>query len=72
MKVKILGTEECPFCTKAKLLCDLKGIEYEFELKTVNDIKALGYRTVPQIWVNGEHVGGFTDFEKVVKSGELL
>ena len=60
----------CPYCDQAKALLKSKGIQ--FEEKKIGD----GYtkeelleavptaRTVPQIFIDGEHVGGFTELKK--------
>jgi glutaredoxin len=63
----------CPFCDQAKNLLKLKGIEYEERniskdwtreqlLEAVPDA-----RTVPQIFLDGELIGGFTELRKHLK-----
>jgi len=53
----------CPFCAKAKALLKEKGLSYE-EIILGNDVKLKGMRavtgetTVPQIYINGTHIGG--------------
>jgi glutaredoxin 3 len=70
MKAIVWSKYNCPFCDQAKSLLTLKGIE--FEERKIGD----GYtredlleavptaRTVPQIFLNGELIGGFTDLKK--------
>ena len=70
MKAIIWSKYHCPFCDQAKALLTQKGIE--FEEKKIGD----GYtredlleavptaRTVPQIFLDGELVGGFTELKQ--------
>ena len=70
MKALIWSKYNCPFCDQAKALLNMKGIE--FEEKKIGD----GYtkedlleavptaRTVPQIFLDDELVGGFTELKK--------
>lgn len=70
LKAIIWSKYHCPFCDQAKALLEAKGIEYEE--KKIGD----GYskedlleavptaRTVPQIFLDGELVGGFTELKK--------
>ena len=63
----------CPFCDQAKALLEQKGIEYE-EKKIGNGytredlLEAVpDARTVPQIFLDGELIGGFTELRKHLK-----
>jgi glutaredoxin 3 len=70
MKALVWSKYNCPFCEQAKALLAQKGIE--FEEKKIGD----GYtredlleavpeaRTVPQIFLDGELIGGFTELKK--------
>lgn len=70
MKAIVWSKYNCPFCDQAKNLLKLKGIE--FEERKIGD----GYtredlleavptaRTVPQIFLDGELVGGFTELKE--------
>jgi len=76
MKVTIYGADWCGYCTKAKELCLEKGIAYddvnidkEPEAKTFVK-ESLGASTIPQILVDGEHVGGYDDFVAKLESSE--
>lgn len=76
--VKIYRTTYCPYCDMAKRLFSNLGVEFE-EIDVTNDhdlrLKLVemsgGRRTVPQIFINGESVGGFTDVDALRKSGKL-
>ena len=66
--VAIITKPGCPYCSKAKALLELKGIAYE-EIVLGKDatsvsVKAIsGNTTVPQIFVDGENIGGSDDLE---------
>ena len=77
-KVEVYTADYCPYCTKAKTLLSTKGVEYtEIDLSGDDDARvalvkrAGGMRTIPQIFINGEHIGGFDDLDKLNKSGGL-
>ena len=57
MKAQIWTIENCPFCVRAKRLLDLKGIEYE-EIQGFHP----DWKSVPYLVINGEGIGGFTEF----------
>lgn len=67
-EVTLYSTTTCGYCTKVKHLFRMKGIEYT-EKKVNVDITReqlcaeLGkeVRTVPQVVINGEHVGGYQE-----------
>ncbi|MEO2282188.1 glutathione peroxidase [Pseudoalteromonas pernae] len=67
--VSIFTKPGCPFCTKAKSLLQQRGMAYE-EIVLGNEItmttlKAVcGRTTVPQIFIDGEHIGGSDDLEQ--------
>jgi len=60
----------CPYCDKAKALLTLKGIAFEerklgAEWSKEQLLEAVPTaRTVPQIFLEGEYVGGYDDLEK--------
>jgi len=75
--VIIYTTPFCGYCSAAKSLLQSKGVEY-FEIDVSTD-KALreemmeksGRRTVPQIFIKGEHIGGFDDMNALEQAGDL-
>ena len=76
-KVQIYTKRVCPYCTSAKVLLGRKGVAYE-EIDVENDdakrewlVEASGQRTVPQIFVDGRSLGGFTDIDALEKAGRL-
>jgi glutaredoxin 3 len=60
----------CPQCVSAKQLLKTRGIEYEekniAEGHKIEDLLALvpNAKTMPQIWLDEEHIGGYSDLQK--------
>ena len=76
-KVVMYTTAICPYCVNAKKLLAQKGIVAEEirvdqnpQLRTEMMQKS-GQRTVPQIWIDTLHVGGFNDLWALDKQGKL-
>jgi glutaredoxin 3 len=69
---EIIGKEGCSFCVLAKNLLDTKGLAYEYKSLGENiDIAELkrrvpGVRSVPVVFVNGVHIGGYRELERKV------
>jgi glutaredoxin 3 len=63
--IEIYGKPMCPFCDKAKALCETRGLEYTYKSLGTDYTKEEllekfpGARTVPQITVQGVAIGGF-------------
>ena len=77
-KITLYSTRTCGFCRAVKSLLDDKGISYEEidissdpELRGEMMTKANGLRTVPQIFINDAHLGGFSDLYSLQQSGTL-
>lgn len=70
-KVVIYTTKTCSYCIKAKKLLNNHNITYK-EI-VVNPmimkqlIKRTGSKTVPQIFINGKFIGGYTELTKIIK-----
>lgn len=70
-------TAYCPYCMRAKDLFDGKGVQYEnIDVGAQPELKRemmdrSGQRTVPQIWINEQHIGGFTDLYALDVQGKL-
>lgn len=76
--VTIYTTTLCPYCSRAKEILRSKGIDYheidvgaDSELRQEMSRRAGGRRTVPQIFVGNEHVGGCDDLVALNRSGRL-
>ena len=77
-QVEIYSSMFCPFCTRAKHLLTMKGVEFiEIDVDTSpgrrNEMleRANGQHTVPQIFIDDQHVGGSDDLAALDRAGEL-
>lgn len=72
MKVEIYSKPQCPFCVQAKALAEREGYELTYKMLDEDfDRETLmetfpGARTFPQIIVNGDKIGGYQEFKKLV------
>ena len=76
--IEIYSTAICPYCIAAKNLLKAKGLSWrEIRIDTDPAARAAmlersgGRRTVPQIFINDHHVGGFDDLVAADRSGKL-
>jgi glutaredoxin 3 len=75
--VTIYTTDYCPYCVRAKDLLGRKQVPFkEVRVDSRSDLRswlvsASGQRTVPQIFINGQSVGGFTELADLDRRGEL-
>ncbi|APX93124.1 glutaredoxin [Halomonas sp. 1513] len=85
MFVVIFGRPGCPFCVRAKELADklsdigaIGGYRYvdihEEGITKADMEKTIGkpVDTVPQIFIDQTHIGGFTEFDRYAKDNELM
>ncbi|MFN4283247.1 MAG: glutaredoxin 3 [Alphaproteobacteria bacterium] len=77
-KIEIYTTPLCGYCSRAKALLQRKGAAFEETDITMvpgaRDImiqRAGGLRTVPQIFIDGKHVGGSDDLQLLERNGQL-
>lgn len=76
-RIIMYTTAICPYCNNAKKLLQEKGATWEeIRVDTNPDLRnemmeKSGQRTVPQIWIGEQHVGGFTDLWALDKAGKL-
>ena len=66
VNIEIYTWETCPFCIRAKKLLDRKGVEYkEYDASKADTKKEMedrsGRTSVPQIFIDGKHIGGCDD-----------
>ncbi len=78
MTVEIYTTRFCATCYAAKELCRERGIAFreidvsgDEESRLAMAERAGGRRSVPQIFVDGRHVGGLAELESAVASGAI-
>jgi glutaredoxin 3 len=76
-EVTVYTTRVCPYCIAAKKLLGARGVAYQ-EVDVSHDdakrawlVEATGRRTVPQIFIAGESIGGYDELAALDKSGEL-
>jgi len=77
-KVEIYTWQYCPFCIRAKALLDQKGINYQEysidgdqEARSIMVDRANGRKTVPQIFINDEGIGGCEELYSLESTNQL-
>jgi len=77
-EVIVYATKFCPYCVSAKKLLRKKGVKFTEIDVTFNPAlreemtrKAHGRHTVPQIFINGRHIGGCDDLYALEEAGRL-
>lgn len=76
-KVVVYTTQSCSYCVRAKALLKQKGVPFDEIDVSADDalrdrmIEASGRRTVPQIFINEEPIGGFEELRALDAQGEL-
>ena len=73
MNIKIYAKKNCAGCDQAKALLESKGLGYEVvDVMLSKDAQALfrekGFRSVPQVVVDGEFIGGFEELKEKLNS----
>jgi glutaredoxin 3 len=76
MKVEIYSKPQCPYCVQAKALAEREGheltykmLDEDFNRETLMETFP-GARTFPQIIVDGNKIGGFTEFKALVDASK--
>lgn len=75
--IEIYTKEWCPYCAKAKVLLTSKGLDYQAidvtsdVLREQEMIRRSARRTVPQIFIGGQSIGGYDDLALLNATGEL-
>jgi glutaredoxin 3 len=77
-KIVMYSTAVCPYCIRAEQLLQRKGItaiekirvDLQPELR-IAMVELTGRRTVPQIFINEQHIGGYDDLAALDHAGEL-
>jgi glutaredoxin 3 len=76
--VEIYTWSMCPFCIRAKALLDKKGVEFteycidgDEAARAKMAQRANGRRTLPQIFIDNQHVGGCDDLHALNAQGKL-
>ena len=75
--VRIYSTKFCGYCVAAKALFDRKGVPYEEVDASDPDVRrdmiqrAMGRRSVPQIFIGDRHIGGYDEVAALDRRGQL-
>jgi len=75
----IYGRDNCDWCGRAKELADSYGLPYEYRNVSLDDFakdKLREFfqqhtelaRTVPQVFIDGEHIGGYNEFAEYIEN----
>lgn len=64
--INIYGKEACSYCVKAVELCNTLDLEFNYtdvskDQSALDKIRTMGLRTVPQIWIGENHIGGYQE-----------
>jgi glutaredoxin 3 len=77
-EVELYTTRFCPYCTRARALLQRKGVAFvdidiveEPEQRKEMIRRAGGRTTVPQIFIDGEHIGGCDELVALDRAGGL-
>jgi glutaredoxin 3 len=77
-EIEIYTTRVCPYCIRAKNLLNAKDVDFKEIDLTGDDAgreallkRSGGMRTVPQIFINGRHIGGYDNLAELEDTGEL-
>ena len=77
-KIRMYSTAVCPFCLRAEMLLNSKGVTEIEKIRVDLDsrqreemMSKTGRRTVPQIYINDTHVGGFEELAALEHAGRL-
>ncbi len=76
-KVEVYSKERCPHCDRAKSLLRSKGVDYveiditDDEVQTTKMMERSQQRTVPQIFIDDEAIGGFNQLAQLNSQGLL-
>ena len=70
--IEIFGKTSCPYCDKAKSLCEREGLKFTYKQLDVDFSRDVFFdmfpiaRTFPQIKIDGVSIGGYTELEAIV------
>ncbi|MBW7925595.1 MAG: glutaredoxin 3 [Burkholderiaceae bacterium] len=78
-RVVMYSTAVCPYCQRAEQLLRARGVEDIEKVRIDQDpaqrdamIERTGRRTVPQIFIGEQHVGGYDDLAALDRAGKLV
>ena len=75
--IEVYSTPNCPYCVRAKALLQSKNLTFK-EIDVSDDMESLrkmmqlsGLRTVPQIFINDQSIGGYDELAQLNTDGDL-
>jgi glutaredoxin 3 len=78
-QITMYATAVCPFCVQAERLLRAKGVAQIDKIRVDLEparrqemMEKTGRRTVPQIYIGDEHVGGYDDLVALDRAGKLV
>lgn len=73
MQIVIYGKQACQSCTQAKLLCEVKEVDFvykqldkDYTITEMYEIAPRSHKTFPMITLNGMYLGGLKDLQEVI------
>ncbi|NEQ44515.1 MAG: glutaredoxin 3 [Leptolyngbya sp. SIOISBB] len=76
--IEIYTWSSCPFCIRAKALLDRKGVDYteycidgDESARDQMSVRSDGKRSLPQIFIDEQHIGGCDELYSLDRQGEL-
>ena len=72
--IVIYGKDNCHWCQEAKKLADQYSLKYEYKNTLFQDYRTEMFekypeaKTVPQIWWNDRHIGGYNEFAREIEN----
>lgn len=77
-RIEVYSSRFCSYCVMAQRLLDKKDLSYETYHVDMEEgrrdemiERSQGARTVPQIFINNQHIGGYTDLARLDREGKL-
>jgi glutaredoxin 3 len=77
--IQVYTTDYCPYCTRAKALLEKRGLAFEeIDVSERPDLRRWlveatgGRKTVPQVFIHGQSVGGYDDIAALDRAGRLV
>ena len=77
IKVEMYATSFCRHCMDAREFLQAKSVEYDeylldlMPLEKDAMIERCGQKSIPQIFINGQHIGGLSDLKELDSTGKL-
>ncbi len=75
--IEFYGADYCIYCRKALHILNSKGLQYKHYDTQDSQVRAEvyyrtgGQKTIPQIFINNNHIGGYDKLQELEKSGKL-